>query len=959
MRAASPHVALDPHRRSARRRSGHRFGGAVRRAAVPLRGRGGGLPGADGRAGRARALGPRWGRGDGGACRRAARHGRRGARHVLELPGGGERRERRGRAGGGARGGRAARRAARARVDALGRAADAARGALPGRRGRGVPARRRGHRVAGVQVRDEQPYARPRGPARARRVVRRGRDARPVQGRLGRRRRSRRERRRRGDRGLQRAGVLRPQQRGGPDRAPGAPFGAPRTLVGGRGDPAPAVAVAPDGRALVAVGGMSHTGEVYERAPGGEFGPAQPIELGPTSRTPLLALRADGAAVVASAEDWTSPLVAVTRGAPGAFGPRVELVPGRPRRENGPMGFGFNLPEANPPLEPYPESTVGLGADGRALLVRPTDERDERDPRGLQAVTFPAAGPRAASAGQLAATALAGPAHPRRLLAVERTTLGGGIRDAAGFSPLTLADGRFAVAWSDDRGRSDSGPRDGRLHLAIDGAGVAPEPAVPVVTAGVPERRALRPAQPLAAARALHRGVRRARGRARSPTRDGLHRLAPARRNDDAADRARQQGARAAPWPVAPHAAHLGARRAHGPAPDGRGLAAAPPRTAAPAGQRPARPPGRRRHRHALAGGCAAPRRLPLRRRHARTEPRRRRGSRDRRRSTPPRFAIQRAPETGREGAVRARLRLLVRPAAEPFDASFGASHVTLTGGQEHSAMRERAMTANFYGDLSLNESPAPSVRHANRVRMLQALLRHPARSRADLGRSLGLSRATVTALLNELELAGMVEQQRHEFDDDRPPAIGRPPLQVSLAPTRRVRRRAGLRPPPRPQRRLRPQRADRRRPVGGHRDRPAPARARSTSPQRLTIAALDRGGRGAVARRRRGGRAGRAGRRAPPGSSTPTGILPGWDGVQPAVELEARLGMPVQVENDANAGAMGEHLFGAGRGVVGHGLPAALRRGRARPDPQRRVLWRRRRRRGRGRAHAGRSRTG
>ena len=45
-------------------------------------------------------------------------------------------------------------------------------------------------------------------------------------------------------------------------------------------------------------------------------------------------------------------------------------------------------------------------------------------------------------------------------------------------------------------------------------------------------------------------------------------------------------------------------------------------------------------------------------------------------------------------------------------------------------------------------------------------------------------------------------------------------------------------------------------------------------------------------------------------------GILPGWDGIHPAAELEQRLGMEVQIVNDANAGAMGEHLFGVGRGV-------------------------------------------
>jgi predicted NBD/HSP70 family sugar kinase len=45
-------------------------------------------------------------------------------------------------------------------------------------------------------------------------------------------------------------------------------------------------------------------------------------------------------------------------------------------------------------------------------------------------------------------------------------------------------------------------------------------------------------------------------------------------------------------------------------------------------------------------------------------------------------------------------------------------------------------------------------------------------------------------------------------------------------------------------------------------------------------------------------------------------GILPSWGGISPADEMESRLGLPVQIENDANVGALGEHMFGAGRGV-------------------------------------------
>ncbi|MFC1414801.1 ROK family transcriptional regulator [Streptacidiphilus sp. N1-12] len=46
------------------------------------------------------------------------------------------------------------------------------------------------------------------------------------------------------------------------------------------------------------------------------------------------------------------------------------------------------------------------------------------------------------------------------------------------------------------------------------------------------------------------------------------------------------------------------------------------------------------------------------------------------------------------------------------------------------------------------------------------------------------------------------------------------------------------------------------------------------------------------------------------------SGIMPGWVDVDPAAELAARTGLPTQLLNDANAGAIGEWLYGAGQGV-------------------------------------------
>lgn len=50
-------------------------------------------------------------------------------------------------------------------------------------------------------------------------------------------------------------------------------------------------------------------------------------------------------------------------------------------------------------------------------------------------------------------------------------------------------------------------------------------------------------------------------------------------------------------------------------------------------------------------------------------------------------------------------------------------------------------------------------------------------------------------------------------------------------------------------------------------------------------------------------------------GSLGSTAILPGWTGTKPAAEMRDRLGVTVHVDNDANLGALGELVWGSGRG--------------------------------------------
>jgi hypothetical protein len=78
---------------------------------------------------------------------------------------------------------------------------------------------------------------------------------------------------------------------------------------------------------------------------------------------------------------------------------------------------------------------------------------------------------------------------------VERDRLGARLRDPQALSLLALPDGRRALAWLNQDRFDDRAPA--RVHVAVEGAPPAREPAAPRVTIGRPRQRALRPGQSL------------------------------------------------------------------------------------------------------------------------------------------------------------------------------------------------------------------------------------------------------------------------------------------------------------------------------------------------------------------------------------------------------------------------------------------------------------------------------
>jgi predicted NBD/HSP70 family sugar kinase len=202
-------------------------------------------------------------------------------------------------------------------------------------------------------------------------------------------------------------------------------------------------------------------------------------------------------------------------------------------------------------------------------------------------------------------------------------------------------------------------------------------------------------------------------------------------------------------------------------------------------------------------------------------------------------------------------------------------------------------------------------VRQMNRLRVVEMLHRHPASSRTDLARRTGLSRATVSTLVEELVHAGVVEEQREATG---PRGTGRPPVLLSLVPGSAFA--VGL--------------------DFGHQhirvaicDLSGELVAEDWSPAEVDhapIASLDLADElvrsslrvaGIEHERLLGVGMGLA---APitkaTGAIATEGILPGWHGIRAAAEMRARLGVPVELDNDANVGALGEKVFGAARGV-------------------------------------------
>ncbi len=205
------------------------------------------------------------------------------------------------------------------------------------------------------------------------------------------------------------------------------------------------------------------------------------------------------------------------------------------------------------------------------------------------------------------------------------------------------------------------------------------------------------------------------------------------------------------------------------------------------------------------------------------------------------------------------------------------------------------------------------ALRERNRHRVVDALRHLGVASRADISRATGLSRSTVSSLVADLQGDGFVVE-RVNGDDDRDRGTGRPGVLLALDRAAGAALAIDF-----GHRHVRVAVADLSSTVLAERHRPVDVDA--SAPDAFDAAAelatevLDEAGVDADHLLAVGmGVPGPVDRAT--GAVGSSSILPGWAGLRPAEELERRLGVTIEVDNDANLGALAEIAAGDARGV-------------------------------------------
>ncbi len=202
------------------------------------------------------------------------------------------------------------------------------------------------------------------------------------------------------------------------------------------------------------------------------------------------------------------------------------------------------------------------------------------------------------------------------------------------------------------------------------------------------------------------------------------------------------------------------------------------------------------------------------------------------------------------------------------------------------------------------------NLREEGRLRVLQALYDSAGTSRPELGRVTGLSRATVSSLVADMIAAGLVCEDNGLAEPENR-SMGRPAQPLSLNRSAAYAVGADI----------------------GHThvrvalcdlygspvwDQVEMQEVDGAPHETLDLAAdlIERALRECFVPRERvlGLGADIASPVRSDGSLGADGIMPGWAGIRPGAELERRTGLAAQLINDANAGALAEHRYGAGR---------------------------------------------